>query len=456
MRNLWTSPTPLAVTCGRGIAPYLKQELEAMGYEILGVKDTMVGIQATNACRDIFRLNLHLRTAQRVLWPFVQSSNCRDLMDLYHLGVDAPWEQILDPDKPFFITNATKNETIFDSRMPTLKLKDAIVDRIRERCSRRPNISREDDAAAVFLHWEGEHAKIYIDTTGNTLSRRGYRKEGWLAPMQESLAAACIMASGWDCKRPFIVPFCGSGTPAIEAALMARHIAPGKFHNAFAFMQLKGWTNIIPGETAGESVRKRFGAAPQEIWKNMVVQARAAELPADDPSLPLILGVDVADGAVVISIKNAETAGVDKNIKFFAEDFTDTPLPQQTGIIFMNPPYGERLEDDVTLEPLYEEIGTWLKNTVPAGWMAWVITASKALSLKINLQTCAIHPFMNGPLDCRLLGYEVRECALMEAPAEESVLPETEAESALTTASETVAESIPVEETTSEAEEANV
>ncbi len=408
MRNLWTDPTTLAVTCGRGIVPYLIQELEELGYEVLGSNDTMVGIKAKNACRDILKLNLHLRTAQRVLWPFVQSVRVRDLKDLYHLAVNAPWEQILDPDKPFFVNNATKNDTIVDTRMPTLKLKDAIVDRLRANFSRRPNISRSDESAAVFLWWEGTHAKIYIDTTGNTLSRRGYRREGWLAPLQESLAAACVMATGWDKKSPFVVPFNGSGTPAIEAALMARNIAPGQFRSTYAFMYLKGWTTMIPGEKAGISAIKKYGASPQDIWKEIVAQAREGERPANDPDLPLIIGVDLEDAAIACSLKNAQAAGVDRNIKLFADDFRDTQLPQTEGVIFMNPPYGERLEDDESLMPLYEEIGNWLRETVPAGWKAWLITASKPLSLQVKLQTHAILPFMNGPLDCRLLGYDVR------------------------------------------------
>ena len=493
MRNLWTDPTTLAVTCGRGIVPYLKQELEALGYEILGANDTMVGIRAKSACRDILRLNLCLRTAQRVLWPFVQETRCRNLDDLYRLAVNAPWEQVLDVGESFFVNNATRDvEAVVDTRMPTLKLKDAIVDRMRDRCGRRPNIGdnvlvrvladgrelynrraplrsalrvvraaledwldglpegkeraellvevdgydlmsgdlplRKIDlmtlrkrfertfagrlaggtpGAAVFLWWEGTHAKIYLDTSGDSLSRRGYRKEGWLAPMQEALAAACVMATGWDRRAPFVVPFSGSGTPAIEAAMIARNIAPGTLRADFAFMHLKGWGNIIPGEKAGESVRKRFGATPKEIWRDMVAKAKAAELPFDAPVLPPIVGVDWEEKAVDAAEANANAAGVGANVKFFADDYTDTPLPKGPGVLFMNPPYGERLEDVPTLEPLYEGIGQWLRHGVPAGWKAWVITSSKELSLKIGLRTSAILPFKNGPLDCRLIGYDI-------------------------------------------------
>lgn len=501
MRNLWTDETTLAVTCGRGIVPFLKQELTELGYEILGENETMVGIRAKNACRDILRLNLSLRTAQRVLWPFVQEVRCRTLEDLYKLAYYAPWEQVLSPDESFFVNNATHDvAAVVDTRMPTLKVKDAIVDRMRAKFGRRPNIGdnvpirvvadgqalyekhaplrsalrlvraaledwlselpEEQDraellveidgydlmsgslylpkldlmtlrrrfertfgsrlaggtqGAAVFVHWEGTHAKIYLDTTGNSLSRRGYRKEGWVAPMQEALAAACVMATGWNKRDPFVVPFSGSGTPAIEAAMMARNILPGTLRADFAFMHLKGWTSIIPGEKAGESVRKRFGATPKEIWREMVAQARAAELPFDAPVLPKIIGVDWEDKAVEIAEGNASAAGVGQNIKFFADDYTDTPLPMVPGVIFMNPPYGERLADEAALEPLYEGIGVWLKETVPEGWRAWVITSSKPLSLKIALKSSAILPFKNGALDCRLIGYEIHAPAVASA-----------------------------------------
>lgn len=504
MRNLWTDPTTLAITCGKGIVPFLMQELTELGYEILGHNDTMVGIKAQNACRDILRLNLSLRTAQRVLWPFVQDTRCRNLDDLYDLAYYAPWEQILNVEEPFFVTNVTKNDTVLDTRMPTLRLKDAIVDRMRAKCGRRPNVSgavpvrveaggmvlyskptplrsalrviravledwlndipeeteRADllidvdgydlmsgsfylpkldlmilkkrfertfssrmaegtPSAAVYLWWEDTHAKIYIDTSGNSLSRRGYRKEGWLAPMQEALAAACIMATGWDKKRPLVVPFSGSGTPAIEAALMARNILPGMFRNDYAFMHLNGWTSVIPGEKAGVSARRRIGASPLEIWREMTAQAKRNEVPHDDESLPKIIGVDWEEEAVDISERNANAAGVGQNVKFFVDDFSDSQLPVQPGIIFMNPPYGERLEDEAGLVPLYDGVNEWLRNTVPQGWEAWMITSSKPLSLRVRLQTKQILEFKNGPLDCRLLGYDIGKPLADLPPAED-------------------------------------
>jgi putative N6-adenine-specific DNA methylase len=236
--------------------------------------------------------------------------------------------------------------------------------------------------------------------------------------MQEALAAACIMATGWDKKRPLVVPFSGSGTPAIEAALMARNILPGMFRNDYAFMHLKGWTSVIPGEKAGVSARRRIGASPLEIWREMTAQAKLNEVPHDDETLPKIIGVDWEEDAVDISERNANAAGVGQNVKFFVDDFSDSQLPVQPGIIFMNPPYGERLEDETALEPLYDGVNEWLRNTVPQGWEAWMITSSKPLSLRVRLQTKQILEFKNGALDCRLLGYDIGKPLADLPPAE--------------------------------------
>ena len=204
MRNLWQDKTTLAITCGKGIVPFLKQELTEMGYEILGNNETMVGIRAKNACRDILRLNLHLRTAQRVLWPFVQDVRCRSLDDLYRLAYYAPWEQVLDVDQPFFVSNATTNvESIRDTRMPTLRLKDAIVDRMRDKCGRRPTV--------------GDYVPVRVEADGKPLfdkraPLRGAMRvvraalEDWLAelPEDQERAELLVEVDGYDLSRASI------------------------------------------------------------------------------------------------------------------------------------------------------------------------------------------------------------------------------------------------------------
>lgn len=401
-RNIWTdNDFMLTVSCAKGVMPALKQELNALGYPVLDGSETMVGVKA-GGVRDILNLNMRLRTAQRILWPFFRGK-ARNLDDLYRIAANAPWEDVLDPDTPFRVESMVWNETVRDTRMPNLKCKDAIADRMRAKWGRRPDVSRES-GAAVFIHWESDALKCYIDTTGVTLSRRGYRMNPWKAPLQESLAAACLILSGWDQKSPMVVPFCGSGTPAIEAALMAKNVAPGLLRSHFAFMSLKGWQNIIPGEKAGESVRQRFGATPEQIWKHFVTTVRNEQRQTD--ALPPIVASDIDEGAIAAAESNAMAAGVREMITFQECDFAKTDLPVRKGFIFMNPEYGERLGEEEELAPVYARIGEWLKTSCP-GWKASLITASKDLSLQIKLKTSSIYTIYNGPLPCRLLSYEI-------------------------------------------------
>lgn len=237
--------------------------------------------------------------------------------------------------------------------------------------------------------------------------------------MQETLAAACIDALHWDRKTPFISPMCGSGTPAIEAALAALNRAPGSLRSHFAFMSIKGWNLIIEGETAPRSApRQRFGVTPEQIWKDMVLEAAEQE----NKSLPPIIATDISPEAVANAQSNAYAAGVSQYIQFQACDFGDTPIPSfdapscdgkdekgmfnksryiAKGCVFFNPEYGIRLGDPVELVPVYERIGTFM-NEKCKGYTGGVLTGNPELSKMINLFYVTRIPFYNGPIDCRL------------------------------------------------------
>jgi len=232
----------------------------------------------------------------------------------------------------------------------------------------------------------------------------------WKAPMMESLAAAAVMATGWDKKSPFIVPMCGSGTPAIEAALMARNRAPGQFRSWFGFMGLKGYESIIPGERADSSTRTRFGATPEQIWKQLVQQAREEEIKGP---MPIIVAGDIDEEAVSAAQSNAISAGVIEDIKFVTCDFAEMPLPEQKGTLFINPEYGERLGEETELEPVYTRIGDYFKQKC-IGWNGCVFTGNLELAKKIRLRSSRRIPMFNGPIECRLLVYELFEGAMEE------------------------------------------
>ncbi len=409
--DFWKDTHPIVISCAKGLVPQTANSLMKMGYEITHRSDTTVSVRG--GMRDIMRLNLQLRTAHRVLVPLLRS-RCPNLDYLYTDMMEIPWEKFLEQEGYFTVNSVVYNDTVRDTRMPGLKAKDAIADRMRSVFGIRPDSGREFIGASVFIYWEGENLEVYLDTTGEALSRRGYRKLPWKAPMQETLAAACVLESGWDGNSPFVAPMCGSGTPAIEAALIAMNRAAGSFKSHFGFMALNGYRQIIPGEKAGVSVRKRFGASPEQIWKSMVAEAKAQER---TEGLPPIIASDISEEAIDIARLNAIAAGVSQYITFMQCDFAATKVPEQKGVVFMNPEYGERLGDEDALGGLYARIGDFLKQRC-IGYTGCVFTGSMELSRKVGLRSSRRVPFYNGPIDCRLLVYDLFEGALEERDQE--------------------------------------
>ncbi|MCL2105108.1 MAG: THUMP domain-containing protein [Kiritimatiellaeota bacterium] len=400
--KIWKDTYPIIISCSRGMVPQTSFELTEMGYAIVDSEDNMAVVRGN--MRDIMRLNLHLRTAHRILVPLLRTE-CHHLRDLYDAAYSIDWENFLDPDGYFMVNSSVTNDTIRDTRMPSLKTKDAIADRMRDYCGTRPDSGNETHGAAVYVYWQDWELIIYLDTTGEPLSRRGYRKLPGAAPMQETLAAGCVLASGWDGNTPFVVPMCGSGTPAIEAALIAINRAPGNFKSHFGFMALKGYRIAIPGESAGTSVRKRFSASPEQIWKEMVFNARSQERRT---GIPPIIATDISADAIEEAHMNAIAAGVAEHITFYECDFRQTKMPPAPGVVFLNPEYGERLGADTDLEPLYSGIGDFFKQKC-TGYTGCVFTGNMEMSRKIGLRSSKRIPFYSGPLDCRLIVFDLYE-----------------------------------------------
>ena len=410
--RLWTDQNfPIIISCAKQLSRWTEVEVREMGYTPIEVTENTVVVRG--AMRDVMRLNLFLRTAHRVLVPLLRTA-CRNIRDLYRAVSSIDWENHLEPDGYFSVSSIVHNLTIRDTRIPSLYTKDAIADRMREKCQRRPDSGGENRGAAVFVYWEKDEAIVYLDTSGEPLSKRGYRRIPGSAPMQETLAAACIMATGWDRKTPFLSPMCGSGTPAIEAVLMAMNRAPGALKGHFAFQSLKGYTSIIPGESAPTvAPRQRAGATPEQIWKEIVLEAKARER---TEGLPRIVATDISPEAVENAHTNAIAAGVAPYIEFKACDFAETPIPTSQprnlatsqlpkGCVFFNPEYGIRLGDPRELAPVYERIGTFL-NEKCSGWTGALITGNPELAKLVNLYYKTRVPFYNGPIDCRLFLYE--------------------------------------------------
>lgn len=398
--KIWTDKNyPIIISCAKELSRWTEVEVRDMGYEPIEVTENTVVIRGD--MRDMMRLNLCLRTAHRVLVPLLRTT-CRNIRDLYRSAYSIDWENLIEADGYFSVSSIVHNYTIRDTRLPALYTKDAIADRMRERCQRRPDSGRENRGAAVFVYWERDEIIFYLDTSGEPLSKRGYRKIPGSAPMQETLAAACLMAMKWDPSTPFLSPMCGSGTPAIEAAMIAMNRAPGSLKGHFAFQSIKGYNRIIPGEKAPTvAPRQRSGASPEQIWKEMVLEAKNKERTS---GLPKIWATDISPEAVENAHSNAIAAGVAQYIDFKACDFAETPVPDEKGCVFFNPEYGIRLGDPKELAGVYERIGTFM-NEKCAGWTGSLITGNPSLASLVNLYYQTRIPFFNGPIDCRLFIY---------------------------------------------------
>ena len=407
--KIWTDQNyPIIISCAKALSRWTEQEVLAMGYKPIEVTENTVVVRG--AMRDVFRLNLQLRTAHRVLVPLLRTT-CRGIRDLYEAVRSIDWENLLDADGYFSVSSIAHNRTIRDTRIPSLYTKDAIADRMRERCQQRPDSGSDNIGAAVFVYWERDEVIIYLDTSGEPLSKRGYRRIPGSAPMQETLAAACLLGMGWKGDRPFLSPMCGSGTPAIEAAMIAMNKAPGSLKGHFAFQSIKGYGRIIPGEKAPTvAPRQTAGATPEQIWKEMVLEAKKEER---RDNLPRIIATDISPEAVDNAQTNAITAGVAEFIEFHACDFAETPVPEVSapppgetkGCVFFNPEYGIRLGDPEELKPIYARIGTFM-NEKCRGWTGALITGNPDLAAQVNLYYRNRIPFFNGPIDCRLFIYE--------------------------------------------------
>ena len=399
--KLWTDQNyPIIISCAKELSRWTDIEVRDMGYSPIEVTENTVVVRG--AMRDVMKLNLWLRTAHRVLVPLLRTT-CRNIKDLYESVLSIDWENLMDPDGYFSVSSVVHNMTIRDTRLPSLYAKDAIADRMREKCQRRPDSGGENIGAAVFIYWERDELIVYLDTSGEPLSKRGYRKIPGSAPMQETLAAACIMALGWKKNTPFVSPMCGSGTPAIEAVMMAMNKAPGSLKGHFAFQSIKGYSRIIPGEKAPiVAPRQHMGASPEQIWKEMILDAKKQET---TENLPPVIATDISPEAIENAHTNAIAAGVAPYIQFKACDFAETDVPEQKGCVFFNPEYGIRLGDPKELAGVYERIGTFM-NEKCRGYTGGLITGNPELAHLVNLYYRMRVPFFNGPIDCRLFVYE--------------------------------------------------
>ena len=326
----------IIVTCSNRLSPFLQKEIAELGF--IPVRVFKTGVELNGTLNDCIRLNLNLRCASQVLFS-VKEFNAANADDLYKVLLNFQWEDIIAQDGYFSISSNVDNPTINNSLFANVKVKDAIVDRFRNKTGERPNSGPELDKAVIHLYWKDTSAEIFIDSSGETLSKHGYRKIPGKAPMLESLAAATLLATNWDRRSPFINPMCGSGTLAIEAVLLATDRKPGLLRMNYAFMHLVGYDEQV--------YRDEYKKLEQQV--------------IDLPLLKVIAS-DNSEDAINISKVNAGIAGVEEQIEFIVCDFEETPLPETPGVVIFNPEYGDRLGLESELELTYRRIGDFMKK----------------------------------------------------------------------------------------------
>src|SRR5687768_7888559 len=337
--NLFTTKATVIITCPKRITPYLEKEVNELGFEI---EETFVtGVRLFATINDCIKLNLNLRCASQVLYSLDQFE-AENAKDIYKNLVDYPWENILPAHGYFSITSNVSNDTINNSMFASLRVKDAIVDRLRDKRGERPSTGSELKGAVIHLFWKNNDAEIFIDTSGDSLARHGYRKIPGQAPMLEALASATIYATQWDRVSPFVNPMCGSGTVAIEATMIATNRRPGLFRTNYAFMHLLGYDKNV------------------YLRENALLEKQIIEVPG-----LRIIATDHNVRASENAKKNAIAAGVDKLIQFSVCDFAATEIPQDVPCIFyINIEYGERIGEVAQLEIVYSRIGDFYETAL--------------------------------------------------------------------------------------------
>ena len=372
----------IVITCAKGVPPFLKEEILSLKLPVRS--ESIAGVETEGTMEDAMRLNLFLRTGQRVFF-LVAELEARNADELYAGISRIPWEEVISPDEYLCVTSAVDNPTIRDSRFANVKCKDAIVDRIKKKYGRRPDSGPERTGAVVDLYWKGDRCWVYLDTSGEPLYRRGYRKIPLHAPMQETLAAAVIAATGWKGRGNFINPMCGSGILAIEAALIALNKAPGLLRKNFGFMHLRGFN--------------------RPSW-NTMLQAAKVQVRKSFPGK--IIATDIDPQAIRASRQHAAAAGVDHLIEFGVGDYSATPMPEGGGAVILNPEYGERMGKIEQLKEVYQGIGDFFKKKCQ-GYTGYLFTGNPDLAKKVGLKAQRKVPFFSSKIECRLLEYDLYE-----------------------------------------------
>jgi methylase len=375
-----------------GLEEVLAQELTQLGANNVKIGRRMVSF--TGDKEMMYRANFQLHTAIRILKP-IKHFRASSADDVYEAVKNIDWSNYIERGKTFSVDSVVYSEEFRNSRFVTYKVKDAIVDQFRETTGTRPNISISNPDIRLHIHISDDQATLSLDSSGESLHRRGYRQETTEAPLNEVLAAGMILKTGWKGEKDFIDPMCGSGTLLIEAALIARNISPGVFRKEFAFEK---WND--------------FDA---ELFDNIYNDdSREREFEHH------IYGYDIDMRAVNTALLNVRAAGFLKDITVKEGDFKNFKTPEKPAIMITNPPYGERISTP-NLLGTYKMIGERLKHAF-AGNEAWVLSYREECFEQIGLKPSIKIPLFNGSLECEFRKYAIFDGKMREFRSEGGVV----------------------------------
>ena len=373
----------------QGLEEILAEELTTLGANDIQIGRRMVSF--TGDKRMMYKANFCLRTAIRILKP-IKNFTAKDADEVYNQIQAIPWEEYLDVNKTFAIDAVVFSEEFRHSKFVSYKVKDAIVDYFRKKTGKRPSVRINNPDVLLNIHIAQTTCTLSLDSSGESLHRRGYRQEQVEAPLNEVLAAGMVLMTGWRGECDLIDPMCGSGTIPIEAALIARNIAPGVFRKGFAFEKWVDFDSEMFDEIYNDDSQER------EFTHK-------------------IYGYDNSPKANEIATHNIKAAGVSKDVTLKLQPFQQFEQPQEKSIIVMNPPYGERISTNDLLG-LYQMIGERLKHAF-VGNEAWVLSYREECFDQIGLKPSKKVPLFNGALECEFRKYEIFDGKYKEFKSQE-------------------------------------
>jgi 23S rRNA G2445 N2-methylase RlmL len=364
----------------KGLVEPLESELKELGFKVTGT--TGGGVYFDGNWESCYKANLHSRLASRILKPILDFTAYQP-EELYANIQKHDFTKYIKPNQSIKIDATVKDSMMRDQRFVAMKIKDAIVDQFRDKFGVRPDVDNQNPSLIVYVRCVKNQFNVSIDTSGDSLFMRGYRREVGEAPLKENLAAGLLRVSGWDRKSPLVDFMCGSGTFLVEAAMMALNVAPGMQRKSFGFQNL---LNYEP-----------------ESWDKVINEAIEGELEDVDFK---IYGYDIDRRILDSARDNAKRAGVDHIIEFKREPVATVEPPAEKGMVVLNPPYGARIGDEDNLRDVYRDLSFTLKHRFK-GWDAWILSGNKDLIMDLKLKSTQKHFVFNGNIECRFLKYSM-------------------------------------------------